>query len=60
MLQIARTFDSAGVSGDMMRAAMDVYEQVAQTALGKEAPEDRDPLRSGKDVVRVLEESMRR
>lgn len=58
--QIAQTFESAGMSGDMMRAAMEVYEQVAQTALGKEAPEDRDPSHSGKDVARVLEESMRR
>ena len=58
--QIARTFESVGVSGDMMRAATEVYEQIAQTALGREAPEDRDPSRSGQDVARLLEAAMRR
>jgi len=58
--QIAQTFESAGVSGDMMRAAIQVYEQVAQTALGREAPEDRDPSRGGQDVARMLEAAMRR
>src|SRR6185436_19742012 len=46
--QIAQTFESVGVSGDMMRAAIQIYEQVAQTALGREAPEARDPSRDGK------------
>lgn len=58
--QIAQTFESVGVSGDMMLAAMEVYEQIAQTALGEEAPEDRDPSRGGQDVARLLEAAMRR
>jgi len=57
--QIAQTFESTGVSGEMIRAAMQVYEQVAQTALGKEAPENRDPSRSGADVARMLADAMR-
>ncbi len=57
--QIAQTFESVGVSGNMMRAAMDIYEQIAQTTLGKEAPEDRDPSLSGKEVARLLEAAMR-
>ena len=59
LAQIAQTFESVGVSGDMMRAAADVYTQVAQTALGQEAPEDRDPSRSGKDVAWMLEDELR-
>jgi 3-hydroxyisobutyrate dehydrogenase-like beta-hydroxyacid dehydrogenase len=57
--QIARTFESAGVSGDMMRAAMQVYADVAQTPLGREAPENRDLSRDGNAVTRMLEEEMR-
>ena len=52
--QIAQTFESVGVSGDMLRAAIQVYEQVAQTALGLEAPEDRDPSRDGNTVAELL------
>ncbi len=59
LVQIAQTFESVGVSGDMMRAAADVYTQVAQTALGQQAPEDRDPAHSGIDVAWMLEDDMR-
>lgn len=58
--QIAQTFESAGVSGDMMRAAINVYEQVAATPLGQEVPEDRDRSRSGKAVVQLLADALRR
>lgn len=58
--QIAQTFEAAGICGDMMRATIDVYAQVAQTTLGLEAPEDRDPTRSGKDVARLLEAALSR
>ena len=47
------------MSGDMMRAAAKVYEQVAATLLGQEAPEERDTSRNGKEVVRLLAETMR-
>ena len=57
--QIAQTFEAAGVSGDMMRGAIAVYEQVAGTALGKEAPEDRNPSRAGQEVARMLAQAMR-
>jgi 3-hydroxyisobutyrate dehydrogenase-like beta-hydroxyacid dehydrogenase len=59
MEQIAQTFEAVGVSGDMMRAATQVYEQVAQTALGQEAPEDRDLSLDGQDVARLLTAAMR-
>jgi len=58
--QIAQTFESVGVSGEMMRAAIEVYQQVAQTALGKQTPENRDPSHSGEDVVRLLEQEIPR
>lgn len=58
--QIAQTFESVGVSGDMMRAAIDVYEQVAQTALGKEAPEECDVSRGGKEIAELLAGAIRR
>lgn len=60
LAQIAQTFESVGMSGDMMRAAADVYAQVAQSALGQQAPDERDPARSGKDVAWMLEDDLRR
>lgn len=57
--QIARTFEAVGLSGDMMRAAIPLYEQIAATELGREAPENRDTSRDGKTVVRLLDQALR-
>jgi len=54
MLQIAQTFESAGMTPRMFQGAADMYEFIAATALGKETPESRDKSRTGKDVVKML------
>ena len=54
MLQIAQTFEAAGMTPRMFEGAADMYEFVAATALGKETPESRDKSRGGTDVVRLL------
>ncbi len=54
MLQIARCFESTGMTPRMFLGAADMYEYVAGTALGKETPETRDKSRTGIDVVRLL------
>lgn len=54
MLEIARTFESVGMTPRVFQGAADLYEFVAATALGKETPESRDRSRGGRDVVRML------
>ena len=54
MLQIAQTFEAAGMTPRMFQGAADMYGFVAATALGKETPESRDKSRGGTDVVRLL------
>ena len=54
MLEIARTFESVGMTPRVFQGAADIYEFVAATALGRETPESRDKSRGGKDVVRML------
>jgi len=55
MLEIARTFESAGLTRRMFEGAYDMYEFIAATKLGKETPEEgRGKPRSGKDVVNML------
>lgn len=41
--EIAKTLESAGLSGNLMRACAGIYESVARTALGQETPEQGDP-----------------
>jgi len=57
MLEIARTFESVGLTPRVFQGAADLYEFVAATALGRETPESRDKSRGGKDVVRMLAEA---
>lgn len=58
--EIARTLESAGLSGEMMRASATLYEAVAQTPLGHETSEQRELLnRSGEEVARLLAETLR-
>jgi 3-hydroxyisobutyrate dehydrogenase-like beta-hydroxyacid dehydrogenase len=54
MLEIAKTFESVGLTPRMFQGTADMYGFVAGTALGKETPENRDKSRGGKDVVRLL------
>jgi len=56
MFEIAKTFESVGLTPRMFQGTADMYEFVAATALGKETPESRDKSRGGKDVVRLLAE----
>jgi len=44
----------------MFEGAADIYRFVADTALGKETPENRDKARDGGDVVRILAEDRTR
>lgn len=58
--EIARTLESAGLSGNMMRASAEVYAAVAQTPLGQETSEQREQYnRSGEEVARLLAETLR-
>jgi hypothetical protein len=59
MLQIAQTFEAAGMTPRMFEGAADMYELIAATPLGKETPENRDKARGGKDVVRLLADDAR-
>jgi len=54
MLEISKTLGAAGMTPKMFQGAADVYRFVADTALGKETPENRDKARKGQDVVRLL------
>ena len=59
MLQIAQTFEAAGMTPRIFQGAADMYEFIAATTLGKETPENRDKSRGGKDVVRLLADAQR-
>jgi hypothetical protein len=54
MLEISKTLGVAGITPKVFQGAAEIYHFVADTALGKETPENRDKTRSGKDVVRLL------
>jgi len=60
MLEIAKTLAAAGITPKMLQGAADIYRFVADTALGKETPENRDQARDGEDVVRILAEDRTR
>lgn len=57
MLQIAQTFEGAGMTPRILEGVAQLYEFVAATPLGRETPEGRDKSRTGKDVVRMLAEA---
>lgn len=55
MLEIARTFEGAGMTPRILLGAADMYEMIAQTALGRESPEEaRARGRDGQTVVNSL------
>ena len=60
MLEIAKTLAAVGITPKMFEGAADIYRFVADTALGKETPENRDKARDGGDVVRILAEDRTR
>ena len=59
MLEIAKTFEDAGMTPRMLEGAADMYRFVADTPIGKETPENRDKSRTGIDVVRLLADAPR-
>jgi len=55
MLEIARTFEGAGMTPRMLLGAADMYEMIAQTPLGRESPEEaRARNRDSLAVIREL------
>jgi hypothetical protein len=54
MIEISKTLGAAGVTAEMFAGAAEVCRFVAATPLGKETPENRDKMRDGKEVVRLL------
>jgi 3-hydroxyisobutyrate dehydrogenase-like beta-hydroxyacid dehydrogenase len=60
MLEIAKTFEAAGMTPRIFEGAADMYTFIASTALGRETPENRDKSRSGQDVVCRLADEPRK
>ncbi len=54
MMEISRTLAASGITPKVFEGAADIFQFVANTALGKETPENRDKSRNGKDIVRFL------
>ena len=55
MLEIAKTFDGAGLTPRVLLGAADMYEMIAKTVLGRESPEEaRRQGRDGQAVVQGL------
>jgi 3-hydroxyisobutyrate dehydrogenase-like beta-hydroxyacid dehydrogenase len=55
MLEIAKTFEGAGLTPRMLQGAGDMFEQIAATPLGRESPEEaRTKNRGGAEVVKGL------
>jgi 3-hydroxyisobutyrate dehydrogenase-like beta-hydroxyacid dehydrogenase len=55
MLEIAKTFEDAGMTPRMLQGAADMFELIADTPLGRESPEQaREKARSGSEIMRLL------
>ncbi|MCW5603393.1 MAG: NAD(P)-dependent oxidoreductase [Burkholderiales bacterium] len=55
MLEIAKTFEGAGMTPRILQGAADMFEFIAATPLGRESPEQaREQGRDGAEVVRQL------
>lgn len=55
MIEIAKTFEGAGLTPRMFQGAADMFELIAATPLGRESPEDaRTKSRTGIEIVRGL------
>ena len=60
MEEIAATFAELGMTPDILAGAADIYRMVAETPLGKESPESRDPNRDMYGVIAALAEAVGR
>lgn len=58
MEEIAATFAEVGLTPKILEGAAELYGFVADTPLGQEKPETRDPNRSGDGVVAALSEAL--
>ena len=55
MLEVATTFEDAGMTRRMMEGAADMFEMLAKSPLAKETPEEsKERGRSGKEIVQAL------
>ncbi len=55
MLEIAKTFEGVKLTPRILLGAADMYEMIAQTALGRESPEDaRKKGRDGASIIKGL------
>ena len=54
MIEIAKTFEAAGLTPKIFAGAADMYTFVAATEISRETPENRDKSRNGLDVVRLI------
>jgi 3-hydroxyisobutyrate dehydrogenase-like beta-hydroxyacid dehydrogenase len=60
MEEIAATFAELGMTPDILNGAADIYRMVADTPIGRESPEERDPNRDIYGVVAALAEAVGR
>lgn len=60
MEEIAATFADLGMTPDILNGAAEMYRMVADTAIGKESPEQRDPNRNMYGVIAALAEAVGR
>ncbi|MGH2561316.1 MAG: DUF1932 domain-containing protein [Thermomicrobiales bacterium] len=58
MEEIAQTFDDLGLTPRILLGAADIYRFVADTPIGHESPETRDPNRGPDGVVAALAEAL--
>jgi 3-hydroxyisobutyrate dehydrogenase-like beta-hydroxyacid dehydrogenase len=57
MLEVATTFEDAGMTRRMLEGAADMFEMLAKTPLAKESPEEsKEKGRTGKQIVKALAE----
>ena len=55
MLEVATTFEDAGMTRRMLEGAADMFEMLAKTPLAAETPEEsKEKGRTGKEIVKAL------
>jgi hypothetical protein len=58
MEEIAACFGDLGLTPKMLAGAADMYRLVAESPIGKESPETRDPNRGADGVVAALADAL--
>ncbi len=58
MEEIGSFFGELGMTPDILNGAADIYRMVAETPIGKESPETRDPNRDMDGVIAALAEAV--